>query len=137
MQKTLAERFWPKVKIAGPDECWEWQASLNKSGYGQLNAGGRGMPIVASRASWLIHFGPIPDQLCVLHRCDNRSCVNPQHLFLGTRTENHADMVAKGRVVVPETPRFYGDAHWLRRNPERAKEVALALRKARWGPHST
>lgn len=98
---TLAERFWPRVEPI-PEErgCWEWIGNCHKPRtsyleYGLLEFQGRSL--LAHRASWLLHFGPIPDGLCVLHRCDNPRCVNPSHLFLGSRADNCYDMWGKGR----------------------------------------
>lgn len=92
---TLPERFWAKVARRGQNECWLWTGHRNPFGYGRI--GTDGTVALAHRASWELHNGPIPDGLCVLHRCDNPSCVNPKHLFLGTREENNLDRVAKGR----------------------------------------
>lgn len=90
-------RFWSKVnKSAG---CWLFTSSLNRLGYGTICYGGKVQK--AHRVSWQIHFGEIPENQCVLHKCDVRNCVNPAHLFLGTQQENIADMVQKGRNFSP------------------------------------
>jgi hypothetical protein len=92
--------FWDNVDMTGgPDACWPWRKST-RYGYGQawIDLDGRGKRNhVASRAAWILTHGQPPDGLCVLHRCDNPPCCNPAHMFLGTRPENSADMVAKGR----------------------------------------
>ena len=111
-------RFWPKVDKS--DECWEWTAAT-RNGYGVLgvrNGDGRWVALYAHRISWELHFGPIPDRLFVLHHCDNRRCVRPDHLWLGTNRDNLADMRAKGRGhILPPQPKglWQGRAHPDRR----------------------
>lgn len=99
VRRPLAERFREKVRIAGPDECWEWLGTITRYGYGVLESSGH--QLRAHRISWMLLYGTIPHELCVLHRCDNRSCVNPDHLFLGTKSDNTHDMIAKGRQAPP------------------------------------
>lgn len=93
---SLAEAFWRFV--CKSDACWEWTASIGSHGYGQLTY--LQQKYTAHRLSWELHRGPIPDGLFVLHKCDNRRCVKPDHLFLGTQRENLEDMTRKGRRAV-------------------------------------
>lgn len=94
---TLRERFEAKFYIT--PGCWIWTACRNKPGYGMIFAGCKGDPAkLAHRVSYELYEGAIPDGLMVLHRCDNPSCVNPSHLFLGTNDDNMKDMAAKGRA---------------------------------------
>lgn len=86
-------RFWDKLDQSG--ECWLWHGKVNQSGYGMTEV--RGRYTMTHRLAYKLANGPIPDGLCVLHRCDVRRCCRPDHLFLGTRVENQADMVSKGR----------------------------------------
>ena len=91
MRGTLQERFWAKVHKT--NTCWKWTAAKTE-GYGVLGGPSR---ILAHRLSWIIHHGRIPKNLLVLHHCDNPSCVNPDHLFLGTAGDNLHDAMKKGR----------------------------------------
>jgi hypothetical protein len=75
--------------------CVPWWGSFNKKGYGIL--GRKGRQLRASRVVWEACFGPIPEGLCVLHHCDNPPCVNPEHLFLGSKGDNNRDAAVKGR----------------------------------------
>lgn len=87
--KPLADRFWPKVQINGPDDCWPWLASVHGGGYGQVSSGGRGgTMLTAHRVAWELTRGPIPEGLVVDHLCNNRRCCNPDHLKPCTDREN-------------------------------------------------
>lgn len=89
--------FWSKVdKSGGPDACWEWTGSINQSGYGNLQIATPAGQL-AHRISFELAHGPFPVDLHVLHTCDNRRCVNPAHLYLGTEADNARDRVQRGR----------------------------------------
>lgn len=95
---STTDRFWSDVDKRTSSECWPWIGHRRPRGYGILSVNGRAR--VASRYSYEINVGPIPDGLWVLHKCDNPPCVNPEHLFLGTIRDNTADMDAKGRRAI-------------------------------------
>lgn len=99
--QSISERFWSKVdKSGGQDACWPWMAFCQPKGYGRFGiqrSDGSWGRIQAHRLSYELTYGAIPDDLHVLHHCDNPPCCNPTHLFLGTNADNVADRVAKGR----------------------------------------
>ena len=95
---TPMARFWPKVHKTRT--CWNWIGSNGSHGYGQLMVNGR--PKGAHRLSYEWAFGKIPRGLMVCHRCDNKRCVRPSHLFLGTAKDNLHDALAKGVHIGPE-----------------------------------
>lgn len=90
---TKPERFWSKVAFT--PKCWMWMAAKHPFGHGYFGVGRKLWR--AHRYAWTLFHGQIPDGECVLHRCDVPSCVNPSHLFLGSRKDNRIDCVLKGR----------------------------------------
>lgn len=108
----LVDRFWKYADKSG--DCWEWKGPKNHYGYGTLRAGGRyGKTVLAHRLSWELHNGEIPEMggyhgAVIRHSCDNRGCVNPHHLEIGTQKDNVLDMDDRGRRV--SNPKK-GDSH--------------------------
>ena len=98
--KPLSERLWAKVEKV-PCGCWEWRGAKDRKGYGKIGVGslkdGTRRIEITSRAAWIVTNGEIPNGLFVCHRCDNPSCCNPDHMFLGTCSDNLRDMAKKFR----------------------------------------
>lgn len=93
-------RFW--LKVNKTDGCWLWTGSAISAGYGHIGIWKRQTTVYAHRASWIMHNGPIPDGLHVLHDCpgkDNPLCIRPEHLWLGTHKDNMGDMAQKGMAA--------------------------------------
>jgi hypothetical protein len=100
--RPASVRFWEKVDQTG--DCWVWLAHKDHAGYGQFTYESK--TIRSHRVSWMLTHGEIPNGLFVCHKCDNPSCVRPDHLFLGTHSDNMRDSYKKGRKVLPERTRF-------------------------------
>ena len=113
--QPIEKRFWAKVYKT--DTCWLWIGGTSPFGHGRIFVryvnGRQRIFTAAHRVSWILHHGPIPEHLLVLHRCDMPSCVNPEHLFLGTHQDNTTDMFAKGRWRLPRHVRHGGAARKL------------------------
>lgn len=109
---SLEDRFWRRVIVGNPGECWVWQGHVNRqTGYGRLADRDGYSKVGAHVVSYRIHFGAVPAGMLVRHKCDNRPCVNPSHLEVGTQADNVQDMMirGRGRGAVPEGPQA---GHW-------------------------
>lgn len=103
LRKSLSDRFHDKIAYEPNSGCWLWTGAINTLGYGLIGLGHRSDGIAkAHRVSYELHNGEIPTGLCVLHRCDNPYCVNPDHLFVGTLSDNMKDCVQKKRNFIPD-----------------------------------
>ncbi len=121
--ESLEHRFWSKVKRGTLEECWEFLASRDKAGYGTFGIG-RGKSFRAHRVCWEITNGKIPLGKHVLHKCDNPSCCNPEHLFLGTNSDNVRDKVLKNRQTSKLTPEMVREIRMLSNDGERSFVIA-------------
>ena len=115
------ERYWSKVNKDGPvaahmsTPCWVWLAARDRSGYGVFYL--EGSYVQAHRLVFFWENDEVPEGLCVLHRCDVRHCVNPEHLFVGTKTDNMLDKVSKERQTRGEA------VNTAKLTPEQIREI--------------
>jgi hypothetical protein len=127
-------RFFEKVEKE--ENCWQWTANKNNKGYGMIYWEKHMKKMLAHRAMWEMTNGEIPAGLHVLHRCDNPSCVNPDHLFLGTHRENMQDKLAKGRAYPEGWRENVQEAAAKRRHPDGTWEDRQKVFRANFvGPH--
>jgi len=109
---TLLKRLKAKI-LYHRSGCWIFAGARLPKGYGKIGVGSRGEGwMLAHRASYECFVGPVPEGMCVLHRCDNPSCVNPDHLFLGTKSDNTQDCIKKGRHFTPFYVGHKGEFRW-------------------------
>ena len=125
-----AERFWRQVDKDGPvcerlgTRCWVWKSGISKkTGYGKFGLPDGRRTIGAHRFAWMLSNGEPPLGMCVLHKCDNRPCCNPEHLFLGSKKDNAQDCVAKGRW-----PNLRGERNNMAKLKETDVRVILSLK---------
>lgn len=127
-RRDYLKAFLTRVNKNGPiirDElgpCWEWTGAKHEMGYGRVFY--HGMAHMTHRVSWMMEFGVIPEGMFICHKCDNRLCVRPDHLFMGTQADNMADCVAKGRQA-------RGDRHYSVLYPDRVPRGPLHQARAR------
>ncbi len=128
--RDAAAVFWRKAHTGPVESCWEFPYSVSRNGYGRATIYGRFMS--AHRAAWILAHGEIPDGLWVLHRCDNKLCVNPAHLFLGTAADNVKDMIQKGRKNIQPSE----NASRGKLTRVQVEEIRRQYVPKKWGKHS-
>ena len=117
MGLVIDGRFWAKIKNSSWASCWPWLAGTDKDGYGnfEIRKDGKFTCERAHRIAWQVWRGPIPPGKCVCHRCDNKACCNPSHLFVDTNSGNMKDRDSKGRQAKGSRHGMYGNGHLVAR----------------------
>jgi hypothetical protein len=119
MSVTTAEaRFWSKVERRRG--CWIWKARVDRGGYGIFSVS-RHRLVRCHRWVWVLLRGRLPAAGCLLHRCGDRRCVNPGHLYLGTAHQSHEPRRPRQRLAAPDPRRPRGDRHWTHRKPGKVR----------------
>lgn len=152
--RAIDERVWDHVNKDGPTPphvadlgpCWEWAGDRVRHGYGVIRNGSKGAGrTLAHRVTYAVTFGPIPEGLHVLHKCDNPPCVRPDHLFVGTHADNMADARQKKRFAAgdrspsrlfPERLRRGSRGYWAKLTEEQVAEIKAMYRPYRVSQHT-
>ena len=123
LSEKQIKRFWAKVEIKCEDKCWNWTSFKIQRGYGRICLSSKNKKhknILVHRLAYYLHYGVDPGELCVCHTCDNPSCCNPKHLWLGTYSDNNNDKITKGRHNNPK-----GSDHF---NSKLTEDQIIAIR---------
>jgi hypothetical protein len=118
-------------QTAGADACWPWTGSKARNGYGQFGLSKSERHVMAHRYAWILFCGKIPKGLCVCHYCDNRACVNPAHLFVGTQQDNIRDCVRKQRHGTKTHPAIFARTGWRQLTVDQVKAIRADSRSER------
>lgn len=127
--EATQRRFWAKVDKRGPDECWPWTAGLGNGGYGKIKLEKTRIDVQSHVMAFELANGLLPKGKIVCHSCDNPPCCNPRHLWEGTQSQNHADMVKKGRHRTGFSSLVGSRNPHARLNEEQAKEIKVLIAK--------
>lgn len=128
VSEAEVERFWSKVNIGSPTDCWEWTGAKTGFGYGHMTVNGQ-KQVYAHRISYVIHHGSIPSGMHVCHSCDNPRCVNPSHLWVGTPQDNAIDRNTKGRHPV----KVGSECSGAKLTESDAREIRRRASSKEWG----